>query len=374
MKAIFVLCLSALAVAAPHAHKHAHPVIRAPYLAGRAAGTTMNIDLLTGQCGGSSGYGCASGFCCSQYGYCGTDDSYCGTGCQSQFGTCDDGNSTGGAAASGTGAAAATSSSAAASSAAPATSSAPAQTTFATSMTGSAPSSAPASSASSAPAASSSSASSGSGSGLGDTYKQYNGDGETSAGWPSQSDWVSFDQMWTANMVDISISCTEFGQSNNSPQESADVKSAIQTIASQSGVDERFILAIMMQESKGCVRAPTTNYGVTNPGLMQSHDGSGTCNSGSDVQNPCPQSEITQMIKDGTEGTSSGAGLEQCIQQTDASDVSKYYKAARIYNSGSIPSSGDLGAPGATPCYASDIANRLTGWVTAQDTCTLGGN
>ncbi|KYG50583.1 hypothetical protein M433DRAFT_41564, partial [Acidomyces richmondensis BFW] len=198
-------------------------------------------------------------------------------------------------------------------------------------------------------------------------YKQYNGDGDTSQGWPSQSDWVNFEDMWTANMAYISISCTEFGQANNSPQESADVKSAIQSIASQSGVDERFILAIMMQESKGCVRAPTTNYGVTNPGLMQSHDGSGTCNSGSDVQNPCPQSEITQMIKDGTEGTSSGAGLEQCIQQTGASDVSKYYKAARIYNSGSIPSSGDLGAPGATPCYASDIANRLTGWVKAQD-------
>lgn len=366
MKSIFVLSLAALAVAAPHAHRHVHSVIRPAYLAGRAAGTTMNVDLLTGQCGGSSGYGCASGFCCSQYGYCGTDDSYCGAGCQSQFGTCNNGNSTGGAAASGTGAAS-TSSPAAASSAAPATSSAPAQTTFATSTAG-------ASSVSSAPAASSSSSSSGSGSGFGDTYKQYNGDGDTSQGWPSQSDWVNFEDMWTANMAYISISCTEFGQANNSPQESADVKSAIQSIASQSGVDERFILAIMMQESKGCVRAPTTNYGVTNPGLMQSHDGSGTCNSGSDVQNPCPQSEITQMIKDGTEGTSSGAGLEQCIQQTGASDVSKYYKAARIYNSGSIPSSGDLGAPGATPCYASDIANRLTGWVKAQDTCTLGGN
>ncbi|WVZ86243.1 hypothetical protein U9M48_033056 [Paspalum notatum var. saurae] len=26
--------------------------------------------------------GCASGLCCSQYGYCGTGDAYCGTGCQ----------------------------------------------------------------------------------------------------------------------------------------------------------------------------------------------------------------------------------------------------------------------------------------------------
>ena len=26
--------------------------------------------------------GCASGLCCSQYGYCGTGDPYCGTGCR----------------------------------------------------------------------------------------------------------------------------------------------------------------------------------------------------------------------------------------------------------------------------------------------------
>ena len=26
--------------------------------------------------------GCASGLCCSQYGYCGTGDDYCGTGCR----------------------------------------------------------------------------------------------------------------------------------------------------------------------------------------------------------------------------------------------------------------------------------------------------
>lgn len=28
-----------------------------------------------------------------------------------------------------------------------------------------------------------------------DTYKQYNGDGSTAAGWPSQSQWVSFEDM-----------------------------------------------------------------------------------------------------------------------------------------------------------------------------------
>jgi hypothetical protein len=75
--------------------------------------------------------------------------------------------------------------------------------------------------------------------------------------------------MWTNNMAIISISCTQFSEDNNSDQESADVKSAIQSVAQSSGIDERFILAIMMQESKGCVRVPTTDYSVENPGLMQ---------------------------------------------------------------------------------------------------------
>ncbi len=127
----------------------------------------------------------------------------------------------------------------------------------------------------------------------------------------------------------------------------------------------------MMQESKGCVRAPTTNYGVTNPGLMQSHDGAGSCNNGA-VQNPCPSSEITQMITDGATGTAAGDGLKQCMSESKATDVSEYYKAARIYNSGSVASSGNLQDGIATHCYASDVANRLTGWVKAATACTLG--
>jgi hypothetical protein len=125
----------------------------------------------------------------------------------------------------------------------------------------------------------------------------------------------------------------------------------------------------MMQESNGCVRAPTTNYGVRNPGLMQSHNGAGTCNDAS-VVNPCPASEVAQMITDGTAGTSSGDGLKQCIAQTGATDASMYYKAARIYNSGSIASTGNLGQGVATHCYASDIANRLTGWSSGPSQCS----
>ena len=78
---------------------------------------------------------------------------------------------------------------------------------------------------------------------------------------------------------------------------------------------------------------PTTNNGVVNPGLFQSHDGTDSCAN----KATCPAPEITQMVKDGVEGTPKGDGLKQCIGETNSTDVSKYYKAARLYNSVSHP-------------------------------------
>lgn len=351
-----------------------------------------------GQCGGASGVSCGPGYCCSPWGYCGTSFAYCGNGCQPEWGTCDNSSATSASGnakdvaaqavqtttlsvvSSETTTVATVTETANQAPQSPSAWTGPtlrpstlpsAATTYVPTATYAPSSSPPSSSAYSAPAASSTSSSSGgSSSGLGNTYKMYTGDGTTAAGWPAQSSWIDWESMWANNMAIISISCTQFGQANNSPQESADIKSAIESVAGGIGMDPRFVLAITMQESKGCVRAPTTNYGVVNPGLMQSHDGTGSCNNGA-VQDPCPSSEITQMIKDGTTGTASGDGLEQTMSQSGATDVSKYYKAARIYNSGSIASSGDLGAGIATHCYSSDIANRLTGWVTAASTCTL---
>lgn len=205
-----------------------------------------------------------------------------------------------------------------------------------------------------------------------DSYTYYKGDGSTAAGWPTIDSWGSWAQLWEANSAIMGETCGWNGWgADDSATEISYIKSAIQSVASASGVDERFILAIVMQESEGCVRVPTTNNGVVNPGLMQSHDGTGTCAG----VNPCPQSEITQMIEDGTEGTSSGDGLEQLIAQVKAAlglgiAPRVYYSAARLYNSGSIDYSNLDNGLGSTNCYASDVANRLTGWVLATRTCT----
>jgi hypothetical protein len=150
------------------------------------------------------------------------------------------------------------------------------------------------------------------------------------------------------------------------------MKTAITNVASKSGVDPRYIFAIIMQESNGCVRVDTTNGGVRNPGLMQSHNGAGSCNDNGEVQSPCPLAEITQMIEDGTNGVSGaagGPGLATLLSQTGVSDDSKYYIAARMYNSGSVAPGGNLGAGGATHCYSTDVANRLVGWASDASLC-----
>lgn len=91
---------------------------------------------------------------------------------------------------------------------------------------------------------------------------------------------------------------------------------SILNTAAQTGVDSRLILATVMQESKGCVRVPTTNNGFANPGLMQTFEGTASCNSGTlaggvltpgEVQTPCPAKVIQKMVEEGTEGISAKA-------------------------------------------------------------------
>lgn len=208
-----------------------------------------------------------------------------------------------------------------------------------------------------------------------DAYNVYSGDGSSGAGWPALADWVSYSDMLTANTPLMQSSCQNLGYGDNdSDDEISAITDAIDAVATATFVDHRFILAVIMQESKGCVRAITSNYGVSNPGLMQDHNGASTCNPGSEgsaqAVSPCPSDQISGMISDGTAGTADGAGLAGCLNTATGTDSQAFYQAARIYNSGSIDASGALEAGIATHCYSSDIANRLMGWVSAESTCT----
>lgn len=76
------------------------------------------------------------------------------------------------------------------------------------------------------------------------------------------------------------------------------------------------------------------------------------------------------MVREGAVGTDNGDGLATLVndaQNQGATGAQTFYVAARWYNSGegSVPVGGDLGSGSSreNPGYASDIANRLTGWV-----------
>ncbi|KAI5359367.1 putative transglycosylase SLT domain 1, Lysozyme-like domain superfamily [Septoria linicola] len=191
-----------------------------------------------------------------------------------------------------------------------------------------------------------------------DEYTYYQGKVDS---FPNADDWVSFDHMWKSNKAKMKTACTDhsWGE-NNSDDEMDQIKDAIQYVSKASLVDHRLILAVIIQESKGCLRVTSTDsvHGVHNPGLMQSHDGSS-------YDEKHSSDSIRQMIKDGTQGTPKGDGLVQVLDR-----FGDAYSAARAYNSGDVAKSGDLSdAIGATPCYASDVANRLTGWGEAKSKC-----
>ena len=80
------------------------------------------------------------------------------------------------------------------------------------------------------------------------------------------------------NKIDETGCLNEWGP--NTETEVAVIKSSIEVAASASGLDHRFILAVMMQESSGCVRIPTSyspTEGIRNPGLFQGANGDHTC-------------------------------------------------------------------------------------------------
>ena len=173
---------------------------------------------------------------------------------------------------------------------------------------------------------------------VGGGYVSYSG---PASNFPDPSTWAPYDTLWSQNSTLMAL--------NDSPSEVGFIKAAIERVSPESGIDARAILCIIMQESGGNVRVGTTNNGVGNPGIMQSHAGV--------AFNPSdPQGSILQMVRDGTEGTSSGDGLKQLYAR-----YNNYYEAFRGYNSGSVDQN-DLNDPvGATGTYVQSVANRLMG-------------
>lgn len=176
------------------------------------------------------------------------------------------------------------------------------------------------------------------------SYQCYSG---PATNFPAMSEWVKFDTMWT-NAVQYAL--TPIG---DTPEEQNDIYNAILQVSQIAKVDPRVILGVILDESTGNVRVACTNNGVENCGLMQSYNGV----SYDDIHKA---SSITQMIVDGTQGTSSGPGLVQLFNNIET--AGNVYEVLREYNSGNINYDNLSDAEGATAAYVSNIANYLKGW------------
>jgi hypothetical protein len=103
---------------------------------------------------------------------------------------------------------------------------------------------------------------------------------------------------WSANQATSAGACRWLGLAPNSEAENDVLKASVQQAGSDSGLDPRFILAAIYQESAGCVRVKTSyspNLGIRNPGLLQGPNGDHTCNdpdAGVEMLNPCPDGQI----------------------------------------------------------------------------------
>lgn len=92
---------------------------------------------------------------------------------------------------------------------------------------------------------------------------------------------------------------------------------------------------------------------------MQTHAGSSFI--GNAASHDEQGASITQMVIDGVQGTSTGPGLVQAVNK-----YGNIYEAAREYNSGVVDHDDLNAGMGATAGYVLDIANRMTGWMYAN--------
>lgn len=168
---------------------------------------------------------------------------------------------------------------------------------------------------------------------------------------PGKDTWKDFDTLWAANVPSM--------QAKGDQQSDIDhIKTALNSVGSQYGIEPRVLLCIMMQESHGDVGALTTVSqpdGLSTGGLFQCYDCPGFYQ-----QYGLTQDQITSMVEGGAKHFQSDlAAFGGCM------DPQCVYPALRSYNSGAnaVNQNNLSDAPNATPAYVSDISQRLGGWV-----------
>ncbi|KAH7024409.1 uncharacterized protein B0I36DRAFT_352648 [Microdochium trichocladiopsis] len=165
---------------------------------------------------------------------------------------------------------------------------------------------------------------------------------------PGKSTWKSFDDLFNRNDDMMKYAGSTQNDINR-------IKTGINAAASQYKIDNRVLLAMIMQESHGYVGVRTTYSweGIPTAGIMQCSG----CPGFPGLTN-LSQAQITSMIL---------AGAKHFRGNLDRNGGDGYqpksvYPALREYNSGNVNHADLSDGRGATPSYVSDVVQRLGGW------------
>ncbi|KAK4508807.1 hypothetical protein PRZ48_002546 [Zasmidium cellare] len=187
------------------------------------------------------------------------------------------------------------------------------------------------------------------------SYRCYNGDPKS---YPTSSQWLPYSTLWDLNRETIlSANAGDVYLQHY-------IQVALDQVSAWHDIDPRFLLAILLQESKGDV-----NVECVGPeprcGILHAYKGSR-------FDPASPQASITKMLVEGIKGGAQrGPGLLNLLNGKPKFayvEVGDYFAVARAWNSGAVKE-GDLDVlpPGkgrgrGEASFVNDVANRLMGW------------
>lgn len=171
-------------------------------------------------------------------------------------------------------------------------------------------------------------------------------------------------------------SCAKYGVTGMSATEVRDLKDAIYQAAFLANMYASAILALILQETGGCVRVPKTSDGLLEGVLRTRVEGGGyncdrdTLFEGQD----CSYDNMKHMVYRGLFEPDVGFRIAvekgAALHPHDDYEV-RYYWGVRIRKSqGNFHRALPMEKyPEGNPCYVSDFANRMVGWVGSESPC-----
>ncbi|EME87912.1 uncharacterized protein MYCFIDRAFT_209650 [Pseudocercospora fijiensis CIRAD86] len=175
--------------------------------------------------------------------------------------------------------------------------------------------------------------------------------------YPPPKLWLSFSELWNINRERILTS------NGGNTYLQHHIQQAILKVSTESNIDARLILGLVMGESRGKASSPCVGGNVSRCGMLHALNGSSLDESES-------SHSVERMVREGISGSPEhGLGYAQLVQgKPPVANVTPGcpFSAARAYHSGAVrEDANELERDGhdvEDAGFVNDFANRLLGW------------